>query len=86
MRILIGRKRPTTGCYFSNLKRGPDIEIYLDGIAQAARCLSTTRVAHIFVETLIHEICHHEGFNEEQARAATKRVMMAMGGSSRYPR
>ena len=78
MRILTDKKRPTTGCYFSNLKRGPDIEIYLDGIAQAARCLSTTRVVRIFVETLIHEICHHEGFDEEQARAATKRMMMAL--------
>lgn len=66
------------GCYFSNLKRAPDIEIYIDGVAQAARWPSKTGFAHLFVETLIHEICHHEGFDEEQGCAATKRVMIAM--------
>ena len=77
---LTDKKHPLMGCYFSNLKHPPDIEIYIDGVGRAAKEPCTTRVARIFVETLIHEICHHEGFNEEQARAATKRAMIAMGG------
>lgn len=71
---LTDKRPPTTGCYFSNLRQMPDIEIYIDGVGQAAAWPSTTRVACIFVETLIHEICHHEGFNEEQTRAAVKRI------------
>ncbi len=72
------KRHPLMGCYFSNLKRAPDIEIYIDGVGQAAKEPCSTRVPRIFVETLIHEICHHEGFNEEQARAATKRMMMTI--------
>jgi hypothetical protein len=73
------RKYVLAGLYFSNRKRGPDIEIYIDGVARMAQWHSEMGFARLFVDALIHEICNHEGFNEGQTHVATKRVMATIG-------
>lgn len=66
------RGRKAIARYLGDLKRLiPNIEIYLDRVAEKA--------SELVILALVHELAHDAGLNERQARAATEaflRVMM----------
>ena len=59
--------------YLGDVKRiMPDVEIYIDEIGRALVYHSPEKIAELISDSIIHEDCHGEGFNEKQARAAVR--------------